>query len=231
MYDNKNPSMELIKYIIEKKGLLFGRFELKSNRVSPYFFNLANLIIDGKGLAYIAKVFAQFIEKNIGLNNFDFIFGPAYKGIPLAASICLQINNIFKVNKRWGYDRKEAKTYGDKTEKWLVGQFKDNDRILLIDDVITTGLTKIKTCEKLKNYSNISNIQFVGIVVLLDRQEKNDDGIPIKQYLSNAGLTLHSILQIKDVYKTLINMKIRGKQVITEKEYSDFKNYMEKYGV
>ena len=230
MQSGKKSDLELIKFIIKKSGLLFGSFELKSKRTSPYFFNLANIIVDGEGLYKISEIFAKYLHDQICIDNFDFIFGPAYKGIPLAATICLQLNRLYNVNKRWGYDRKESKDYGDSKEKWLVGEFKDDDRIIIVDDVVTTGLTKIKTSDKIKKYSGASNLKFSGIIILLDRQEKNKQGESVSVFLKNSGLHLHSILKIKNIFELLKNQEIDGKIIIDSKKYNEFENYFKKYG-
>ncbi|MHA1270820.1 MAG: orotate phosphoribosyltransferase [Candidatus Helarchaeota archaeon] len=230
MQFDQNSSLDFLKFLIYKNGLLFGSFKLKSKRISPYFFNLANIIVDGEGLLRVSEIFAKFIHDNIGLNNFDFIFGPAYKGIPLASVICQDIFRLYKINKRWGFDRKESKDYGDKTEQWLVGKFEDNDRILIIDDVITTGLTKIDTCEKIKKFSGVSNLQFIGVVILLDRQEKNSEGQSVKLFLKNLGLTIFPILKIKDIYDQLYRVKIDNKTIIDDQKFEEFNKYFKKYG-
>ncbi len=230
MENKKNSDLEVIQFIIKKGGLLFGNFRLKSNRISPYFFNLANIVMDGEGLVSISRVFANFIHDYIGLDSFDLIFGPAYKGISLSAAICMQLYNLYNVNKRWGYDRKEIKKYGDKKEKWLIGKFMDNDQILIVDDVLTTGLTKINIIEKIKKNSDVNNLEFVGILVLLDRQEKMENNISAEKYLENSGLKCYSILKIKEIYDILYNKTIENKIVINSEKYKQFKNYIKKYG-
>jgi orotate phosphoribosyltransferase len=226
-----NKNFELIKFIIEKKGLLFGEFELKSKRISPYFFNLANIIMDGVGIYTISEIFAKYIHDNIGLDNIDFIFGPAYKGIPLAGTICLQLSRLYNANKRWGYDRKESKDYGDKKEKWLVGKFKDNDRILIVDDVITTGITKIETRKKIEEYSGVQNLGFLGILILLDRQEKTGAGNSVSKLMEKYGLPLYSILKIRDVFDILKGKNIKGNILVDSKRYKEFETYINKYGL
>ncbi|MBD3227191.1 MAG: orotate phosphoribosyltransferase [Candidatus Lokiarchaeota archaeon] len=231
MSNEKEIKLDLIEFIIKKKGLLFGNFELKSKRISPYFFNLANIIIDGEGISKISKVYAEYLYKEIGVDNFDFIFGPAYKGIPLSAAISLQLKNSYNINKRWGYDRKEPKNYGDTKEKWLVGDFHDNDKIIMVDDVVTTGLTKIEAREKIKNYSKTVNLQFTGVLILLDRQEKNINGKLVSEYLKDFKLPLYSILKINNVFNLLRNHKINGNIIIDSEKYEKFKTYFKKYGI
>ncbi len=221
---SSNWKESLVKFIVLRSGLLFGDFTLKSGRKSPYFFNLANLINDGEGLTKISEAFTMIINETIGFDSFDYIHGPAYKGIPLAGAISMLIYQNYKVNKRWGYDRKESKKHGDATEAWLVGSIQDNDRIILVDDVITTGITKLKNMEKLKKYSKKSNLHFEGIVIFLDRQEKDPEGNDPIKYLENKGLKVYSILQIREVVNLLKN------HLIDKTRYQLFQDYFEKYG-
>ncbi len=215
----------LIKYIIQRRGLLFGEFTLKSGRKSPYFFNLANLINDGEGLQKTAEAFAETIREKLGSAKFDYIQGPAYKGIPLAGAIAMVLLQKYTENKRWGYDRKEAKGHGVSAEAWLVGEINDDDRIILVDDVITTGLTKIKNIEKVEKYSNKANLQFKAIFIFLDRQEKDTAGNNPIQFLEKRGLEVYSILRIRDVVEFLKD------ELIDSEQYKTFLDYFNKYGI
>lgn len=215
---------ELIKYSIIRRGLLFGEFTLKSGRKSPYFFNIANLINDGEGLQKTAVAFAKTIHEKLSLEEFDYIQGPAYKGIPLAGAIAMIFQQNYKVNKRWGYDRKEAKGHGVSAEQWLVGEIRDKDRIILVDDVITTGLTKIKNIEKVEKYSEKENLKFEAVIIFLDRQEKDNNGNDPIQFLEEKGLKVYSILKIRDVVEVLKD------ELIDSKEYQIFQHYFLKHG-
>jgi len=215
---------ELIKYSIIRRGLLFGEFTLKSGRKSPYFFNIANLINDGEGLQKTAVAFAKTIHEKLNLEEFDYIQGPAYKGIPLAGAIAMVFHKNYNVNKRWGYDRKEAKGHGISAEQWLVGELRDKDRIILVDDVITTGLTKIKNIEKVEKYSEKENLKFEAVIIFLDRQEKDNNGNDPVQFLEEKGLKVYSILKIRDVVEVLKD------ELIDSKEYQIFQHYFFKHG-
>jgi len=214
----------LIKFVIERDGLLFGQFTLKSKRISPYFFNLAKLINDGEGLQKVSEAFATTIKEQIGIDNFDYIQGPAYKGIPLAGGIAMVFHQKYNTNKRWGYDRKESKEHGVSEEAWLVGAIQDADRIILVDDVITTGLTKLKNIDTLKKHSNKSNLQFRGIIIFLDRQEQDPEGNNPVTYLEEKGVKVYSILKIRDVVEFLKD------RIIDSERYKIFQEYFNKYG-
>ncbi|TFG05223.1 MAG: orotate phosphoribosyltransferase [Promethearchaeota archaeon] len=215
---------ELVKYVVHRRGLLFGEFKLKSGRISPYFFNLAYLINDGDGLQKTAQAFTKSINENITLQNFDYIQGPAYKAIPLAGAIAMTIHRDYGINKRWGYDRKESKEHGVSTEAWLVGDIRDRDRIILVDDVITTGLTKINNIAKVKEYSRKSNLTFEALFIFLDRQEQDQDGKDPVSFLEQEGLRVYSILQIKEVVEFLRD------GLITSGQYESFQKYFQEFG-
>ncbi|NVM53051.1 MAG: orotate phosphoribosyltransferase [Candidatus Helarchaeota archaeon] len=214
---------DLARYVIKRDGLLFGEFVLKSKRKSPYFFNLAKLINDGEGLQKVAKSFARTINE-IGLDTFDYIHGPAYKGIPLAGAIAILIHQNYNINKRWGYDRKESKSHGVADEAWLVGNINNEDRIILVDDVITTGLTKINNIEKLEKHSKKSNLEFIGIIIFLDRQETDTEGNNPITYLEEQGLKVRSILKIREIVDYLKD------ELLEAERYWIFKEYFERYG-
>ena len=213
----------LVNFIVLRSGLLFGEFTLKSGRKSPYFFNLANLINDGEGLLRISEAFALTIAESIGLEKFSYIHGPAYKGIPLAGAIAMYIYQNYEINKRWGYDRKEVKDHGVSSEAWLVGSIADGDKIILVDDVITTGLTKVKNLEKLEKYGK-SNLEFEGIVIFLDRQETDASGKNPISFLEEKGLKVYSILKIREVVELLKS------SLIDNTRYQLFQEYFEEYG-
>ncbi len=152
-------------------------FTLKSGRASAYFINMGSLT-DGASLAKMKRLLASYIALHLDegeLEDFDFIFGPAYKGINLATLACEGLSELYGLNKRYLYDRKEEKAYGDvAADKIIVGanHFKAGQKILLIDDVTTTGETKLESLEKLKL---LGRHTVVGLVLVVDRQERMGD--------------------------------------------------------
>jgi len=178
-----------IELAIHKEALQFGSFKLKSERISPYFFN-SGVFSDGKSISIICNLFSQLIkEKNLQFAN---IFGPAYKGIPLAASLSsLLANNNNETN--FVYDRKDQKQHGEKGD--IVGNFKDGNT-LIIDDVITAGTAIKSTLEKLKKY----NIKTDSLLVMLDREEKGSKEISASQELKeDYNIDVYSLINISDV--------------------------------
>ncbi len=186
-------------------------FILKSGRPSPYFINLGALT-DGESLAAVKWTFASYIvllmEQGL-LEDFDYVFGPSYKGISLATLTCEGLNELYGMDKRYMYDRKEEKDYGDMSaDKVIVGAgyFKQGQRILVVDDTITTGATKVESIEKLKL---LGDHTVVGLIIAVDRQEKMGDTVNIEEYGAveyleqELGLKVFSIQNIETIYSLI----------------------------
>ncbi len=206
-------------------------FVFKSGRKSPNFINMGALT-DGESLAQIKWVFASYVAmllKEGKLEDFDFIFGPAYKGISLAVLTCEGLNELFGMKKRYLYDRKEEKDYGDKRMDQIIvgaGYFKPGSKILMIDDVITTGGTKVEGFEKL---NVLGDHKVVGLVIALDRQEKMGDAFKVEdksavQNIENQfGIKVFSILNMESIFKSL-------KTSLSEDIKKCWIDYYKKYG-
>jgi len=186
-------------------------FTLKSGRKSPYFVNLGALT-DGESLAKLKWAFASYIALQIEkgeLPDFDYVFGPSYKGISLAALTCEGLRELYGMKKRFMYDRKEEKSYGDMTaDKVIVGAgyYKPGQRILVVDDTITTGATKMDTFEKLHL---LQDHKIVGLVIAVDRQEKMGDAehieakTPTQNIEDELGIRVFSIQNMKTIYSLI----------------------------
>ena len=185
-----------IKLCIEKEALKFGKFELKSGRTSPFFFN-SGVFTDGQSINLISELFLQIIkEKKI---NFTNIFGPAYKGIPLAAGLAQIMfkNNMGVVN--FVFDRKDEKKHGEGGE--LIGTFLPGDTII-VDDVITAGTAIKKSLENVNKYE----IQINDLIVLLDRKEKGESSKAASEEIKmQYNIDVHSIITIHDILKFIVN--------------------------
>ena len=186
-------------------------FILKSGRPSPYFINLGALT-DGESLARLKWAFASYIAVLLeqgAIDDFDYVFGPSYKGISLATLACEGLNELYGMDKRYMYDRKEEKAYGDLSADRVIvgaGYFTPGQRILVVDDTITTGTTKIETLEKLKL---LGDHEVVGMIIAVDRQEKMGDAENIEEksaveYLEEErGLKMFSIENIQTIYSLI----------------------------
>ena len=206
-------------------------FMLKSGRPSPYFINLGALT-DGESLARVKWAFASYIAllmERGDLPDFDYVFGPSYKGISLATLTCEGLNELYGMDKRYMYDRKEAKEYGDlSTDRVLVGAsyFKPGQRILVVDDTITTGITKVETIEKLRF---LGDHEIVGLVIAVDRLERLGDKDNIEEmsaveYLEKElHLNVFSIQNIKTIYNLI-------KESLSDEMKKLWTEYYDKYG-
>jgi len=186
-------------------------FLLKSGRKSPYFVNLGALT-DGESLGKLKWAFASYIALQMEkgeLPDFDYVFGPSYKGISLAALTCEGLRELYGMKKRFMYDRKEEKSYGDMTaDKVIVGAgyYKPGQRILVVDDTITTGATKIDTFEKLHL---LKDHKVVGLIIAVDRQERMGDAdhieakTPTENIEEELGIRVFSIQNIKTIYSLI----------------------------
>lgn len=227
---------EFVETLLEKGALriapsLNELFVFKSGRKSPNFINMGALT-DGASLSMVKKAYAAMMvsaveEKRMG--DFDFVFGPAYKGIPLACLACEGLHELYGIEKRYLYDRKEEKEYADKKmDQVLVGAgyFKQGNRIVLVDDVITTGGTKVDAFEKLKV---LGQHEVVGMVLAVDRQEKMGDAERVEELSAvesieeTFGVKTFSILRMQDIFSIV---KDRIKPEIREA----WVDYYEKYG-
>jgi orotate phosphoribosyltransferase len=220
----------LVDLTVRKNGLLFGDFQLKSGRRSPYFFNLANVICDGEGIAKVSEAYAIGLRDLIGLDSIDYIHGPAYKAIALAGSVALELYKRFGASKRWGFDRKQPKDYGVPKEKWLVGDIHDGDRIVILDDTITTGEAKTESMQKLITHSGCRDLKFPASLIMLDRMEKSEDGVLASVALRREGIEVTSILKIKEVFEYLREREVNGKVYVSSEIYDKFLEYFEKFG-
>ena len=205
---------EFIHHLFKTGAIKFGEFKLKSGRISPYFINMGLAMKDGEGCSKVGTIYAQAIWDNLG-DSFDYIHGPAYKGIPLASLVAEKLWEQYGVNKRWGYDRKETKNYGDIGEKLIVGDLQDADRVLIVDDVITTGKTKVDNWQRL---STLKKILPVGIFIAVDRQELAKEDLNI---LMRHDLKIFKIVEIKEVFEYLLSEKL-----VTEETFARFDKYI-----
>lgn len=153
---------EFIEFAIEKQVLRFGKFTLKSGRISPYFFN-SGLFNDGKSLAELGKYYAQAV-KHSGI-EFDMIYGPAYKGIPLASTMAVAFQSDHNTSYPFCFNRKEIKDHG---EGGITFGAEINGRVLIIDDVISAGTSIRESMEIISEKGG----ETVGAVVAVDRQER-----------------------------------------------------------
>jgi orotate phosphoribosyltransferase len=185
---------EFIRFAIERGVLRFGEFTLKSGRTSPYFFN-AGLFNSGAALAQLGRFYASAVADS-GI-DFDVLFGPAYKGIPLAAATAISLAEHHQRDLPWCFNRKEAKDHGEGGT--LVGA-PLNGRVLIIDDVITAG-TAIR---EVMQIISAQNAQAAGVLIALDRQERGQGQLSaIQEVERDFGIPVVSIVSLAQVLEYL----------------------------
>lgn len=179
-----------IEFLIKQEVLLFGNFTLKSGRVSPYFFN-AGQFNTASSLTQLGQFYAEAIVKsNI---EFDILFGPAYKGIPIVASVAIALYEKHHIDLPFCFNRKEKKPYGEGGD--LIGS-PLKGRVLLIDDVISAGTTFKESAELISQYPT----QLIGFVTALDREEKGESNLSaINEIKQQFKVQAINIIKLQDV--------------------------------
>ena len=158
---------EFIEFMLDSKVLKFGEFTLKSGRKSPFFMN-AGGYVTGKQLMQLGRYYAHAIVNTYGL-DFDVLFGPAYKGIPLAVATTIALEELYGKEVRYCSDRKEEKDHGADKGSFLGTSLQDGDRVVMIEDVTTSGKSMEETVPKVKT---AADVEIVGLMVSLNRMEK-----------------------------------------------------------
>lgn len=209
-----------IQFMVDCGVLTFGEFTLKSGRIAPYFINCGNYKT-GKQLAKLGEYYAECIHAN--QIPVETLFGPAYKGIPLAVSAVVALSNKFGIDVSYCFDRKEAKDHGE--GGMFVGKtLTDNEKVVIIDDVMTSGKALRESMPKLKS---AANVDVTGMVITVDRMEKGTGELSaVQEVKQEFGVTVYPIVTMTDIIDAI------QKEIIFGKEYLDsMLAYREKYGI
>lgn len=217
---------QFIEFLVTNQALQFGDFTLKSGRLSPYFIN-TGVFETGEAIAKLGYFYASLIKDEFS-DSFDVIFGPAYKGISLAVTTAISLNNDFGLNKFYTFNRKEIKDHGDK--KILIGHnLKDNDRLILIDDVITDGKTKFETVELI---NNLAKVEYKGLVIAVNRMEKTAEGEDaILNIEKKLKIPVKAIVSVREIIDYLAEKEIDGQVYLNKEKAKEMENYLKKYGI
>ena len=220
----KDYQREFIEFAIEKQVLRFGEFTLKSGRVSPYFFN-AGMFKTGGDLARLGRFYAAtLIDSKI---DFDLVFGPAYKGIPIATTTTVALYDHHNTDVPYCFNRKEAKTHGEGGS--LVGAELEG-KIMLVDDVITAGTAIRESMEIIKAHG----AQLSGVLIALDRQEKGQGELSaIQEVERDFGTQVAAIVTLGDVVTYLeekLEEKVANQPKLAE-NLASIKKYRLNYGI
>lgn len=189
---------KFIDFMVDSGVLTFGDFVTKSGRKTPYFVNTGNYRT-GAQLMNLGKYYAECIMKNIG-EDFDILFGPAYKGIPLAAVTAAALYSEYGVDRAYCFNRKEAKDHGEGGT--LVGaKLKDGDRVVIIEDVVTAGTSARETLPILKG---TANVEVKHMIISVDRMEKGAHGVTaVTELKEDFGIDVHPIVNVREILEHL----------------------------
>jgi orotate phosphoribosyltransferase len=222
-----DPSQrEFLKLLLDAGALKFGQFTLKSGRSSPYFINLGALST-GERLCAAGEAYARTIHDRLGL-EFDVVFGPAYKGIPLAVATCEALYRLYGVSVGFTADRKEEKDHGEGGA--IVGSaLGPETRVAYVDDVISAG-TSFRNTMRLVGGTFGSRV--VGSVVAVDRQERGTTrlGSSVRELAGEFGVPIHAILKIREVVEELAEKPFEGTVHIDHRLRDEFLAYQHRYG-
>ena len=219
---------EFIDFMVESDVLKFGDFTLKSGRKSPFFMN-AGAYVTGSQLMKLGEYYAKAIHDKYG-DDFDVLFGPAYKGIPISVVTAVAYSTLYGKEIRYCSDRKEEKDHGADKGSFLGSKLKDGDRVIMIEDVTTSGKSMEETVPKVKG---AADVEILGLMVSLNRMERglSTDKCALDEIKEKYGFDAHAIVSMEDVVEHLYNKPCNGKVVIDDNIKSAIDAYYEQYGV
>ena len=220
---------EFIDFMVECNALKFGSFTLKSGRKSPFFMN-AGAYVTGGQLKRLGEFYAKAVHDNFG-DDFDVFFGPAYKGIPLAVVTALAYSELYGKEIKYCSDRKEEKDHGADKGSLLGYKINDGDRVVIIEDVTTSGKSIEETYPKIKSQETVpGGIKIVGEIVSLNRMEKapDSDKAALEVISEKYGFPARAIVSMNDVIEYLYTNG--DKKIITDKIKKEMDSYYSLYG-
>lgn len=217
---------EFIEFMVESDVLKFGDFTLKSGRKSPFFMN-AGAYVTGAQLRRLGEYYAKAIHENFG-DDFDVLFGPAYKGIPLSVATTIAYSALYGKEIRYCSNRKEVKDHGD-VGILLGSKLNDGDRVVIIEDVTTSGKSIEETFPILMEQAKV---EVKGLMVSLNRMEKGLGGkmSALAEIKEKYGFQARAIVTMADVIEHLYNRPYQGKIYIDDRLKAAIDAYYQQYG-
>ena len=219
---------EFIEFMVHSKVLKFGDFTLKSGRKSPFFMN-AGGYVTGSQLKKLGEYYAKAIYANYGL-DFDVLFGPAYKGIPIAVVTAIAFHELYGKEVRYCSDRKEEKDHGADKGSFLGTKLQDGDRVVMIEDVTTSGKSMEETVPKVRG---AADVEILGLMVSLNRMEVGLGGkvSALDEIKERYGFDANAIVSMAEVVEHLYNKEYNGEVIIDDTLKTAIDAYYEQYGV
>ncbi len=217
---------QFIEFMVESDVLKFGDFTLKSGRKSPFFMN-AGAYVTGEQLMNLGQFYAKAIYSKYG-TDFDVLFGPAYKGIPLSVSTAIAFHELYGKEVRYCSNRKEVKDHGDKGIL-LGSKIKDGERVVIIEDVTTSGKSIEETYPIIQEQGEV---EVTGLMVSLNRMERGKtEQSALDEIREVYGIQTGAIVTMQEVVEYLYNKPCHGKVVIDDEMKARIDQYYEEYGV
>jgi len=220
---------EFIEFMVQSGVLTFGDFTTKSGRKTPYFINTGNYKT-GTQIAQLGRFYAECIMENMHAGKIKreitTLFGPAYKGIPIAVSTSIALATEFNKEINFCFNRKEAKDHGEGGV--IVGYaFQDDDSILMIEDVITAGTAVRETLPVIKKQADA---EICGLIISVDRMERGTgDKTAIQEIKDEFGIKTYPIVTVREIIEELHNVEVGGSVVIDDEMREKMENYMQNY--
>ncbi|MCI9361822.1 MAG: orotate phosphoribosyltransferase [Hungatella sp.] len=217
---------EFIEFMVESRVLKFGDFTLKSGRKSPFFMN-AGAYVTGSQLRRLGQYYAKAIHEHYG-EEFDVLFGPAYKGIPLSVATVVAFSELYGKDIKYCSNRKEAKDHGD-AGILLGSPIKDGDKVVIIEDVTTSGKSIEETFPIIRSQGDV---EIVGLMVSLNRMERGKGNKSALEEIKELyGFEANAIVTMADVVEYLHNRECQGQVVIDDTIKRAIDAYYQQYGV
>ena len=218
---------EFIEFMIACDVLKFGEFTLKSGRKSPFFMN-AGGYVTGSQLAKLGEYYAKAIHETYG-DDFDVLFGPAYKGIPISVVTAVAYAQLYGKEIRYCSDRKEEKDHGADKGSFLGSSLKDGDRVIMIEDVTTSGKSMEETVPKVKG---AADVKILGLMVSLNRMEVGLSGSlsALEEIQEKHGFAANAIVSMEEVVEYLYNKERNGNVIIDDSLKAKIDAYYAQYG-
>ena len=218
---------EFIEFMVESDVLKFGDFTLKSGRKSRFFMN-AGAYVTGTQLMRLGEYYAKAIHDNFG-DDFDVLFGPAYKGIPISVVTTVAYSKLYGKEIRYCSDRKEEKDHGADKGSFLGSSLKDGDRVVMIEDVTTSGKSMEETVPKVKG---AADVEILGLMVSLNRMEVGLGGklSALDEIREKYGFEAKAIVTMEEVVEHLYNRECQGRVVIDDGMKAAIDEYYRQYG-
>ena len=218
---------EFIEFMVDTRVLKFGDFTLKSGRKSPFFMN-AGGYVTGSQLKKLGEYYAKAIHDRYG-DDFDVLFGPAYKGIPISVVTAIAYSELYGKEVRYCSDRKEEKDHGADKGSFLGSKLQDGDRVVMIEDVTTSGKSMEETVPKVRG---AADVEIIGLMVSLNRMEVGLGGekSALEEIKERYGFDAHAIVDMAEVTEYLHNRPYKGEIIIDDAMKASIDAYYEQYG-